>query len=143
MRLPRGTESFSAGLCSPRREKWGDQFRIQSPSIEHQAVRVSCSVVSDSVTPWTVAYQAPLFMGFSRQEYWSGLPFPPPGDLPNPGIEPTSLSPPALQASSLPLAQPEDMPPGPWKTSSFWLCPQVSEAGESSLVSLFKKNFFF
>ena len=42
-------------------------------------------------TPWTVAHQAPLSMGFSRQEYWSGLPYPPPGDLPNPGIEPVSL----------------------------------------------------
>ena len=42
------------------------------------------------VTPWTVAHQAPLSMGFSRQEYWSGLPFPSPGDLPNPGIEPGS-----------------------------------------------------
>ena len=40
------------------------------------------------VTPWTVARQAPLSMGFSRQEYWSGLPFPSPGDLPNPGIKP-------------------------------------------------------
>ena len=39
-------------------------------------------------TPWTVAYQAPLSMGFSRQEYWSGLPFPSPGDLPDPGVEP-------------------------------------------------------
>ena len=47
---------------------------------------------------WTVAYQAPLSMGFSRQEYWSGLPFPFPGDLPNPGIEPKS---PALQADAL------------------------------------------
>ena len=51
------------------------------------------------VTPWTVACQAPLSMGFSRQEYWSRLPFPSPGDLPNPGIEPGS---PALQADSLP-----------------------------------------
>ena len=42
------------------------------------------------VTPWTVACQAPPSMGFSRQEYWSGLPFPSPGDLPNPGIEPGS-----------------------------------------------------
>ena len=42
------------------------------------------------VTPWTVAPQSPLSMGFSRQEYWSGLPFPSPGDLPNPGIEPGS-----------------------------------------------------
>ena len=49
-------------------------------------------------TPWTVAYQAPPSMGFSRQEYWSGLPFPSPGDLPNPGIKPGS---PALQADAL------------------------------------------
>ena len=50
-------------------------------------------------TPWTIACQAPLSMGFSRQGYWSGLPFPPPGVLPNPGIEPRS---PALQIDSLP-----------------------------------------
>ena len=50
-------------------------------------------------TPGTVACQAPLSMGFSRQKCWSGLPFPSPGDLPNPGIEPGS---PALQADSLP-----------------------------------------
>ena len=49
-------------------------------------------------TPWTVAHQAPLSMGLSRQEYWSGLPFSSPGDLPNPQIEPGS---PALQAESL------------------------------------------
>ena len=53
-------------------------------------------------TPWTVAYQAPS-MGFSRQEYWSGLPFPSPGDLPNPGIEPGS---PTLQADALPSEPP-------------------------------------
>ena len=47
-------------------------------------------------TPWTVAYQDSLSMGFSRQEYWSGLPFPSPGDLPDPGIEPESLVSPAL-----------------------------------------------
>ena len=47
-------------------------------------------VVSDSPTPWTVAHQAPLSRGFSRQEYWSGLPCPHPGDLPNPGINPRS-----------------------------------------------------
>ena len=46
--------------------------------------------------PWTVAHQAPLSMGFSRQEYWSGLPRPPPGDLPDPGTEPVSLKSPAL-----------------------------------------------
>ena len=53
--------------------------------------------MSDSFeTPWTVALQAPLSMGFPRQEYWSGLPFPSPGDLPDPGVEPTSLVSPAL-----------------------------------------------
>ena len=51
---------------------------------------VSSSVVSNSVTPWTVVCQAPLSMGFPRQEYWRGLPFPSPGDLPNPSIEPRS-----------------------------------------------------
>ena len=50
-------------------------------------------------TPWTIACQAPLCVGFSRQEYWSGLPFPSPGDLPDPGIRPGS---PVLQAVSLP-----------------------------------------
>ena len=54
-------------------------------------------------TPWTVAYQAPQYMGFSRQEYWSGLPFLSLGDLPDPGIESGS---PALQTDSLPSEQP-------------------------------------
>ena len=58
------------------------------------------------VTPWTVAYQAPPSMGFSRQEYWGGLPFPSPGDLPDPGIEPRS---PTLQADSL-LSEPPGKP---------------------------------
>ena len=53
------------------------------------------------VVPWTVAHQASLFMEFSRQEYWSGLPFPPPGNLPDPGIIPAS---PAFQVDSLPLS---------------------------------------
>ena len=58
---------------------------------------VTCSVVSDYFsTPWTVAHQAPLSMGFSRQEYWSGLPFPSPGDLLDLGIEFKSLTSPAL-----------------------------------------------
>ena len=61
------------------------------------------SRVQLSVTPWTVVYQAPLSMGFSRQGYWGGLPFPSPGNLCNPGIEPGSL---ALQADSL-LTEPQ------------------------------------
>ena len=62
----------------------------------------SCSVVPDSETPWTVARQAPLSMGFPRQEYWSGLSCPSPGVLPNPRIEPRS---PALQEDFL-LSEP-------------------------------------
>ena len=61
----------------------------------------------DSATSWTVAHQASLSMGFSRQQYWSGLPFPSPGDLPNPGIEPTSPGSPALQVDSLPTEPPK------------------------------------
>ena len=61
------------------------------------------SVVSDSASPWTVAHQAPLSMGFSRSEYWHGLPCCPPGDLPDLGIEPRS---PAFQAGSLPSEPP-------------------------------------
>ena len=58
----------------------------------------SLSCVRLFATPWTVAHRASLSMGFSRQEYWSGLPFPSPGDLPNPGIEPRS---PTLEADAL------------------------------------------
>ena len=63
----------------------------------------SLSRVRLFATPWTVAYQAPLSMGFSRQQYWSGLPFLSPRDLPNPGIEPGS---PALQTDALPSEPP-------------------------------------
>ena len=57
---------------------------------------LKCSVVSDSAAPWTVAHQAPPSMGFSRQEYWSGLPFPSPGDLPDPRSQAASLGTPGL-----------------------------------------------
>ena len=66
-------------------------------------------------TPWTVAHQAPLSMGFSRQEYWSGLPFSSPGDLPNLGIKP---GPPALQADAL-----TSEPPGK-SCYSWWSCKE-------------------
>ena len=81
---------------------------------ERKKVR-SLSCVQLFATLWTVAYQALLSMGFSRQEYWSGLLFPSPGDLSNPGIEPRS---PALQADTLP---PE--PPGKsLRLPSFLIC---------------------
>ena len=85
-------------------------------------------------TLWSAACQAPLSAGLSRQEYWSGLPFPPPGDLPDPGIKPGS---PALQADSLPLSHWGILPKGPaqfqyrilalpspalsWGWSSWWV----------------------
>ena len=69
-----------------------------------------CSIVSDSLRPpWAVAHQAPLSMGFSRQEYWGGLLFPPPGDLPDPGIEHTTLVSPAL-ASGFFTTEPSGKP---------------------------------
>ena len=67
---------------------------------------LSRSVMSYFVTPWTVARQAPLSMGFSRQEYWSGLPSPPPGDHSNPGIKPRS---PTLQVDFLPSEPPRKL----------------------------------
>ena len=86
----------------------------------------SLSRVRLFATPWTVPYQAPQSMEFSRQEYWSGLPFPSPEDLPNPGIEPRS---PALQADALPSE-----PPGkPYNAQMFslqFLMQSLQKAGD-------------
>ena len=76
--------------------------RMQAESQRKVKVK-SLSRVRLFATPWTVAYQAPPSVGFSRQECWSGLPFPSPGDLPDPGIKPWS---PALQADALPSKPP-------------------------------------
>ena len=72
-----------------------DKIKTYKLSREHEVIHMkekvkvkSLSRVQLFATPWTVAYQAPQTMGFSRQGYWSGLPFPSPGDLPNPAIEP-------------------------------------------------------
>ena len=77
-------------------------------SLEYPLCRRVCpfSHVRLFATPWTVTCQAPLSMGFSRQEYWSGLPCPPPGNLPNPGIEPTSLASPVLTGRFLTTVAP-------------------------------------
>ena len=74
--------------------------------VAHMCVCVLChfSRVWLFATPWTIAPEAPLSMGFSRQDYWSGLAFPTPGDLPNPGIQPESPVSPTLQVHSLPLS---------------------------------------
>ena len=73
-------------------------------SIGHVCALSHFSPVRLFATLWTVLCQAPLSIGFFRQEYWSGLPCPPPGDLPSPVIEPVSPVVPALQAHSLPLS---------------------------------------
>ena len=75
--------------------------KVKSESESEIEVIQSCLTLCN---PWTLAHQAPPSMGFSRQEYWSGLPFPSPGDLPDPGIEPRS---PTLQADAL-----TSVPPG-------------------------------
>ena len=72
---------FKAFAVLQARDCFVIQARKERESVSHSAV-------SNSATPWTVARQAPLSMGFFRQEYWCGLPCPPPGDLPDPGIEP-------------------------------------------------------
>ena len=75
-------------------------LRKQEVEFGREFVNPGCSQSLSHVrlfgTPWTVAHQAPLTVEFSRQEHWNGLPFPTPGDLPNPGIEPTSPASPAL-----------------------------------------------
>ena len=96
---------------------------------------VSCvghSVMSDSVTPWTLVHQAPLSMGFSRQEYWSRVPFPIPGNLPVPEIEPES---PVLQAESL-LSKPPGKPPMLFKPHLFPL-PRIFIVNKNSMVLYF------
>ena len=97
----------------------------------------SCSVMSDSVvTPWTVARQTPQSMGFSRQEYWSGLPFPPSGGLPDPGIEPRSPVTPSLAGGFF-----STVPPGSphlfllWCISSVWKALPKIYLVDSSLPS--------
>ena len=87
------------------------------------------SCVQHFSTPWTGAHQAPLFMGFSRQDYWSGLPCPPPGGLPSPGIEPVSSESPALQTDSLP---PPGKPPTEVAESNKSLKPRADGKPQTS-----------
>ena len=78
-------------------------------------VFIHFSCVRLFATPWTVTHQAPPSMGFSKQEYWSGLPFPSPGDLPHPGIEPRS---PSFQADAL-TSEPPGKPNIKWNMFKF------------------------
>ena len=103
-------------LNSPTHIAWCEHCSL-SPS---ETESVNHSVVADSLwPPWAVACQAPLSMVFSRQEYWSGLPCPSPGDLPNPGIKPLS---PTLQVDSLP-----SKPPGKPLSPSYRATPALRD----------------
>ena len=86
-----------------------------------------------SATPWNAACQVPLSMGFPRQEYWSGLPFLSPGDLPDPGTECMSLVPLAWQADSLPLSHLGS----PVPSGSFLFCPQWCCPSQGRYVIVF------
>ena len=87
------------GITKERNSTW----LLNSNGIHRAVLCIVAQLCPTLVTPWAVARQAPLSMGFSRQEDWSGLPGPPPGDLPNPGIKSRS---PAMQADSLPAELP-------------------------------------
>ena len=108
-------------------------FRLSDLSLWMGVFMFSHAVVSDSATPWTVAHQVPLSMEFSRQEYWSGVPFHPPGDLPEPGIKPVSPASPALAGGSLQIR--------PGKKKPCKTCPTLSPSNahlsqtQSSLLS--------
>ena len=80
--LPQWSTKWSLGTLAD--DKWPTEGGVSQLTTQ---IGISASTMSDSVTPWTVAHQAPLSVEFSRQEYWSGLPSPSPGDLPNPGIK--------------------------------------------------------
>ena len=92
------------------------------------------------VTPWTAAHQSPLSMGFSRQEYWSGLPFPSPGDLPDPGIEPVS---PALEADAL-TSEPPGKPRMAYnqQIKFVWMAWEVRVQGVGKQHQVLKSKLF-
>ena len=94
--------SGTVAQCLPTVSKTG--FKLQSHNYPLLLLLSLFSRVWPCATPQTAALQAPPSLGFSRQEHWSGLPFPPPGHLANPGIEPASPVARALQADSLPLS---------------------------------------
>ena len=101
-------------------ELFVDDYTISS-HFKAQKVKVKVKSLSHDrlfATPWTAAYQAPPSMEFSKKQYWSGLPFPSPGDLPNPGIEPRS---PTLQADAL-----TSEPPGKSLLEHRGLCNPLS-----------------
>ena len=108
---------------------WVVQRQSPPKKQEHSLHAQSLNRVQLFLTPWTVACQAPLSTGFSRQEYWNGLPFPPPGDLPDPGIKRSSPGSPALAGGFFTTA-----PPGkPKNLTAFPNCFLWRTAGAAGL----------
>ena len=107
----------------------------------HACILSCFSCVQLSVTPWTIARQAPLSMGFSRQEYWSGLPCPFPRDLPDPGTEPESLMSPALAGEFFITSTTWE----PFVKCTYWEIENIqTKLADSSGTSIRRcKTFFF
>ena len=143
MPFSRGSSLPQGDLRSPTLR--ADSLTFELPGFHESEVKMkSLSCVWLFATPWTVAYQAPLSMGFSRREYWSGLPFPSPGDLPDPGIEPGS---PALRADAL-TSEPPGKPrfhEAPLKSLKFPFCLNyqdlllLPQKSEYTLTNVFLK----
>ena len=106
-----------------RRSRWKSRKMWSSPTPMHACMLSRFSRIQLFATSWTVARQAPLPMGFSRQEHWSGLPFPPPGHLPEPGIKPASLASPALAG-------------GVFTTSATWEAPVLLQRSNTHKKNL-------
>ena len=100
------TLHLNSAECQLYLNKIGRYIYVCVYIYDSKSVNWLISQLYPTLCPWTVACQAPLSMGFSRQEYWNGLPFPSPGDLPDPGVKPGS---PVLQADSL-LSEPPGKP---------------------------------
>ena len=108
--FPNKLQGHVIQICICAIYKWlnglKDPVKKSKKHVKSKVALQSCPTLCNYWATWTIAHQAPLSMGFSRQKYWSGLPFPSPGDLPNPGTEPASLSLLHWQVGSLPLVPP-------------------------------------
>ena len=113
------TRPGSSPLCSKTSHIW------LAPSPDHVRVRTQPQSGVQLWTPWTVAHQAPLSMGFSRQEHWGGMPFPPPGDLPDPRAEPASPSSPASASRLFTIESPGKPQDGVLSLHCNYPCVQV------------------
>ena len=129
-KLQLAAEQPSTGECWIPPKKDTPHPRAKEKPQKDSCCRLVTKLCPTLVTPWTVACQVPLSMGFSRQEYWNGLPFPSPGDLPNPGIKPRS---PALQADSLPIEPWRKHKDGRRSEITFRINPYTSQGGLAGL----------